>query len=140
MHIPSPEDFAHQVSDTDVGDSHNILVYIILFGSTIFVASVLWPLIRSRYPCITIAGLEAKEKRVLGLLQDAVKKGILVGPTMQIMEVKQINLEYRASRIRMRSLGMASSMWFIYLGFHPQLVPTLSAWYNDADILEQEIQ
>ncbi|ESK90109.1 hypothetical protein Moror_7848 [Moniliophthora roreri MCA 2997] len=141
MDIPSIEDFVHQVSDdAGVGDSHNILVYILLFGSTVLITSVLWSLIRSQYPCITIAGLETKEKRVYGLFQDAVEKGTLVGQTRQIIEMKQIELEYRASQIRMRNLGLASSMWFIYLGFHPQLAPTLSTWYNDADTLEQEIQ
>ncbi|EEB94928.1 hypothetical protein MPER_06183 [Moniliophthora perniciosa FA553] len=41
-------------------------------------------------------------------------------------------LEHGASRIR----RMVSSMWFIYFGFHPHLVPELSAWYNN---LEQDI-
>ncbi|EEB89863.1 hypothetical protein MPER_11997 [Moniliophthora perniciosa FA553] len=136
----SSEDLAHPVSDTGVGEPHITLVYILLFGSAISIASALWPLIRSRYPCVTIAGLEAKEHRVYGLFQNAVENGILVGQTMQIMEVKQIELEYRASQIRARNLEMTSSMCFIYLGFHPQLVPELSAWYNDAGILEQDIQ
>ncbi|KAI3607403.1 hypothetical protein WG66_004667 [Moniliophthora roreri] len=140
MYIPSPEDFTRQVSDIGVGDSHNVLVYILLFGFTIPIASALWLLIRSQYPCITISGLEAKEKKVYGLFQDAVEKGILVGQTRQIMEMKQIGLEYSASQIRMRNFGLASSMWYIYLGFHPRLVPELSAWYNVANTFEQEIQ
>ncbi|KAI3607776.1 hypothetical protein WG66_004668 [Moniliophthora roreri] len=146
MYIPSPDDFARRVSDTGVGDSHNVLVYILLFGFTTFILSMFWPLIRLQYPCITIADLEAKEKKVYGLFQGAVKEGILVGQTMANMEMKQIEHVYLLSRyhwssqIRTKNLGMASSMWFIYLGFHPQLVPELSAWYNDVDTLEKEIQ
>ncbi|ESK83846.1 hypothetical protein Moror_13503 [Moniliophthora roreri MCA 2997] len=90
----SSDDFARRVSDTGVGDSHNVLVYILLFGFTTFILSMFWPLIRLQYPCITIADLEAKEKKVYGLFQGAVKEGILVGQTMANMEMKQIELEF----------------------------------------------
>ncbi|ESK90103.1 hypothetical protein Moror_7842 [Moniliophthora roreri MCA 2997] len=83
MHIPSPEDSAHQVSDL-------MRATLTTSWSTFFFSAL-------RLSSLACFGLSSD--------RNAVENGILVGQMMQIIEIKQIEyiLEYRVSQIRTSS-------------------------------------
>ncbi|KAI3606381.1 hypothetical protein WG66_009576 [Moniliophthora roreri] len=141
----SSDNSSHQLVDAVLGESESnaLPTYGLLkFTISTFIAAALWHLIRLRYPCITTAGLNSKEKKVDELYEDAIEKDSFTGPTLEDITRRRIErvLKAKASQIRTRSLAMASSIWLIYFDFHPKLVDDLSKWYKAADILERDIQ
>ncbi|KAI3601261.1 hypothetical protein WG66_013259 [Moniliophthora roreri] len=108
-------------------------------------AAAFWPYLRSRYPCFTTSELTAKQKRVNQVYDTALITVSLVrfGDELQEKASRLTVSKIRASKIRSRDLNMdktSQSLWKVYLGFHPSLVPDIVAWYKDAQDLEHDIQ
>ncbi|KAK7041470.1 40S ribosomal protein S6 [Paramarasmius palmivorus] len=133
-------------NDPDAG-SYSTYVVALTVMSALVGAS--WPYLRSRYPCVTILELTAKEKSLDEVWSNASVEGCLNGSILATMTQRRTErvfldlvLKTEASEIRIKALNMddAPSLWRIYLGLHPSLVPEIVAWYKQADALERELQ
>ncbi|ESK82805.1 hypothetical protein Moror_12287, partial [Moniliophthora roreri MCA 2997] len=130
----SSDNSSHQLVDAVLGESESnaLPTYGLLkFTISTFIAAALWHLIRLRYPCITTAGLNSKEKKVDELYEDAIEKDSFTGPTLEDITRRRIErvLKAKASQIRTRSLAMASSIW-LQISLSGIFSPTLNPISN----------
>uniref|UniRef100_A0A0W0F8H1 Uncharacterized protein n=1 Tax=Moniliophthora roreri TaxID=221103 RepID=A0A0W0F8H1_MONRR len=111
-----------------------------LFALSTLVTVTLWPYLRSQYPCLTLAELNTKEKEVDSVYADARSSVSLLHFAYELEDLSRMRIELkrRASQLRYGDFG-TRSLWKVYLGFHPNLVPDLVAWYMNAEDLECDI-
>ncbi|KAK7041468.1 40S ribosomal protein S6 [Paramarasmius palmivorus] len=143
-------------------ESKGYLVVGLLVCITSIATVVAWPCLRSRFPCVSSSELNAKEARLGGIYHDALRTAVLHGSaledithrwmwyvcpldskTMFADAFQHVSLNFKASQIRSMSLSMdaeLSPLWKTYIGLHLKLVPEFVAWYQEADVLERELQ
>ncbi|KAI3606393.1 hypothetical protein WG66_009628 [Moniliophthora roreri] len=142
MYIPTADE---SISPDEIPVSSDYLGYGFFAIFVLFISAVSLYL-RCRYPCLTLQEMNKKEEGLDNAYTRTLKAEDLLLYGSKLEDIARRRFKYvlkkRASQIRMKSLQLdvtSSSIWRIYLGFHPKLVSDIVNWNKDTETLERDI-
>ncbi|ESK91972.1 hypothetical protein Moror_10398 [Moniliophthora roreri MCA 2997] len=144
MFLPTTRGSAPDLIETaSTAASNGYLVYGLILLTVTFIFAVR-KYLRSRFPCLTVADLDEKEKILIEVHGRAPKVDDLPCYAREQEELARrlLELKDRACKIRIKSMKLdvtRAAVWKVYLGVHPQILSDLVTWHDDAEAFKLHV-
>ncbi|KAK7041476.1 40S ribosomal protein S6 [Paramarasmius palmivorus] len=112
---------------------------VVVVIASVVLLFALYHYLRLLYPCLTISALDNTEKSLEDAYTEARRSACLQGDELENTTQSKLRSNDSASEIRAQSLQDPSSTWKAWLIIKVELIPSIVAWYEDADRLRRDI-